>query len=238
MIKRLILISLAAILCLPAIAQSEFKRELNIGIGVGPTFSSMSIVPMNTNTTVKTKNALQYHGGISVRYITEKHFGLIGEINYTQMGWEGKFEDEDIEAGYKHTHTLNYLEIPLLTHIYFGSDKTRFFVNLGPKIGFLLGEKETLSDELEAWIGADTPPYTSDFYPSFAHYHKDAEKKLDYGITAGLGMELRTKIGYFTLEGRYYMGFGDIYKSQKGEDFSRSANREISAKLTYYIKVF
>lgn len=241
--KRSVLILVIAISCLQSKAQSEFKRELNIGIGAGPTFSSLSLVPMNTNSSVDTKNTMQFHGGLSVRYITEKHFGLIGEINYAQMGWEGKFEEPIIrpegsegEFSPEHKHTLNYLEIPLLTHIYFGSDKTRFFVNLGPKIAFLLGDKEVLNDDLKDWIGQD--PFVTDAYPSFAHYNKEPENKIDYGITAGLGIELRTKVGYFTLEGRYYMGFGDIYKNQKGEAFSRSANREMSARLTYYINIF
>ena len=38
------------------------------------------------------------------------------------------------------------------------------------------------------------------------------EKKLDYGIAAGAGMEYSIpKVGHFLLEGRYYYGLGNIY---------------------------
>lgn len=233
MIKRLILFLAITAVSFHLEAQSEFKRELNIGVGAGPTFSSMSLNVMNSSTTIKTKNLTQFHGGVSVRYITEKHFGLIGELNYAQMGWQDKFdEDSPSQEGLEYKRTLNYLEVPILTHIYFGSDKARFFMNLGPKISFLLSEKKPISEELQEYINSVPED------PLVQHYEKDVENKIDYGITAGMGFELRTKIGYFTLEGRYYFGLADIFKSQKGEDFSRSANRVMSARLTYYTKIF
>lgn len=220
-------------------AQNKFKPELNIGVGAGPTFSSSSLNIMNSRITIDTKTLTQFHGGVSVRYITENHFGLIGEINYAQMGWQDKFDDFTLEEGAEvpeYKRTLNYLEVPLLTHIYFGSDKARFFTNLGPKLGFLLSEKETKNDALQDYI--DYINENEKLKPLVRHYGKEAENKIDYGITAGMGFELRTKAGYFTLEGRYYFGLADIFKSHKGEDFSRSANRVMSVRLTYYTKIF
>lgn len=238
MIKRLLLFLVVTFFGFQLSAQSEFKPELNFGIGAGPTFSSSSLNVMNSRTTIDTKNLTQLHAGVSVRYITEKHFGLIGELNFAQMGWEDNFDDIIVEEGKEapeYKRTLNYLEMPLLTHIYFGSDKARFFINLGPKISFLLSEKETKNKALQDYIDKNA---STNIAPLLKHYGKDVENKIDYGITAGMGFELRTKFGYFTLEGRYYFGLADIFKSQKGEDFSRSANREISARLTYYTKIF
>jgi len=237
MIKRVILFLAIIASGLSLKAQSEFKKELNIGVGAGPTFSSSSLNIMNSRTTIDTKTLTQFHGGVSVRYITEKHFGLIGELNYSQMGWQDKFDDVYVAEGKeapKYKRTLNYLEIPLLSHIYFGSDKARFFMNLGPKISFLLSEKESDNNALKDYINN----ISEGLKPLVQHYYKDAENKIDYGITAGMGFELRTKAGYFTLEGRYYFGLADIFKSQKGEDFSRSANRVMSVRLTYYTKIF
>jgi hypothetical protein len=52
---------------------------------------------------------------------------------------------------------------------------------------------------------------------------------VDYGLAAGIGMELKTGIGVFDLEGRYYFGLGDIFTSRRSEQayFSRSASRVI-----------
>lgn len=216
---------------LQAQKKKEFKPEWNIGVGVGSTFSTMSIVPTDMTQKVESKNISQLQGGLSIRYITEKYLGFIAEINYSQYGWEQKFEEG---VDYKYTHKLSYITIPFMTHIYFGSDRFRGFVNLGPQIGFLVNEKKEINGSLQKWIDSDPDPLEN----VTQHYMLKAKNKLDYGLTGGAGVELRTGIGNFNLEGRYYFGLGDIYRSRKSDPFQRSANRAISARLTYYIKAF
>ena len=112
--KKLLLISLLLLsVSLQSYGQNKFTPEWNIGVGFGPTFSSMSIVPTSTKLNFKTQSMMQYQGGISVRYISDKNVGLIGELNYSQMGWETKFADETLVAN-KHQHMLNYISIPLV----------------------------------------------------------------------------------------------------------------------------
>ncbi|EJW94132.1 hypothetical protein EVA_17762, partial [gut metagenome] len=43
---------------------------------------------------------------------------------------------------------------------------------------------------------------------------------------------MRTKVGNFLLEGRYYYALSDFYNSTKKDFFSRSAHGAIVAKLT------
>ena len=60
------------------------------------------------------------------------------------------------------------------------------------------------------------------------------ENKFDYGIAAGLGVELSLKhVGHFLLEGRYYYGLGNIYGDTKRDYFGKSNNSSIIVKLTY-----
>lgn len=228
MVKKYILICLSLSFTLLTYGQKkEFKPEWNVGIGFGPTFSSVDFEPR-----VSTKNQMQYHGGIAIRYLSEKNLGLIAELNYSQQGWEQNFKN-DSEKEFKHSHQLNYLELPILTHIYFGN-KVRFIFNLGPKIGYLISDSEKINDPLAEYLASGNTPST--FVTQ--QYYRLADRKIDYGLMAGLGLEFRTGIGNFTLEGRYTFGLGDIYKSSKADYFSRSANRVISAKLTYYVKLF
>lgn len=202
-----------------------------MGVGFGPTFASVDIANW-VGTGVSTKTWNQYHGGIAVRYMSEKHLGIIAELNYSQLGWQQDFKDIE-RPEFSHSHQLNYLELPVLTHIYFGN-KVRFVVNLGPKIGYLIGEKEKMSKELEDYLGSGEMSETM-----ISHqYYRKAETKFDYGIMAGMGMEFRTGVGNFALEGRYYFGLGDMYKNSKSDYFARSAQRVISAKLTYYVSLF
>lgn len=217
-------------------AQSQFKPEWSIGVGGGPTFSNMSIVPTKDYSSLDTKNIAQFQVGISVKYITQNHLGIIGELNYSQQGWDSEFGEN---VNYTHKKKLNYLELPLLTHIYFGSNRTRFFVNLGPQLGYLLSESDIRNAELDSYLSQYDGNTATDKEEDLAieSYRKSADKKLDYGIVAGAGMELRTSIGSFALEGRYYMGFGDIYNNRKKDEFSRSANRVLSVRLTYFTDI-
>jgi hypothetical protein len=60
------------------------------------------------------------------------------------------------------------------------------------------------------------------------------EKKFDYGIMAGAGIEYsHPKVGHFILEGRYYYGLGDIYGNSKSDYFGRSNFGQIVIKMTY-----
>ena len=68
-------------------------------------------------------------------------------------------------------------------------------------------------------------------------YDNDIDNRFDYGIAAGLGMELSTKVGHFLLEGRYYYGLGDIYDNSKRGYFSRSAHGAIMVKLNYLFDI-
>jgi len=229
MVKRFLIFIFLIFTSIIGVAQNkEFTPEWNFGVGSGPTFSTLSIVENHTSNSIDNKNIQRFLFGVSARYITEKNLGLIAELNYSQQGWEEKFDTDESQT-YK--RKLNYLELPLLTHIYFG-DKIHFFVNLGPKFSYLLSESEEMKNvPLNGTTGDDGNVLSN-------QYGRKANKKLDYGIMAGLGMEMRTKIGSFSLEGRYSFGLGDIFSTSKTDPFSRSANRMMSAKLTYYMKLF
>lgn len=209
-------------------AQSDkkFKTEWNFGVNAGETFSSVDFLPR-----IKTKLLQGKTFGVSFRYMSENHFGLIGEVNYIQQGWKQDFVETD--SIYAYSRPVNYLEIPILTHIYFGG-KARFVFNFGPKVGFKVSEKEKMNTALTQLLASGDTTTLS----VTEQYGKTVEKNFDYGLVVGTGMELRTKIGNFVLEGRYYFGLGDLFNSTKSDYFSRSANRVISAKLTYFIKPF
>ncbi|MCL1867440.1 MAG: PorT family protein, partial [Paludibacter sp.] len=104
-------------------AQMLAKSELYLGAASGATISKVGFKPH-----VHQSFVLGINAGGAFRYITEKYFGMQLELNIAQMGWK-----EDTTFFCKQ---LTYIEIPFLTHIYFGQ-KTRVFANLGPQIGFL-----------------------------------------------------------------------------------------------------
>lgn len=209
---------------IPVHAQLQDPRHnLAIGINGGVNLSSVSFEP-----SIKEKTFLTPSFGVTIRYISERYLkmfcGIQTEINYSQRGWKENIDDG---TGDTYQRSMNYVEVPLMAHLAFGKDKgygARFVLNLGPQIGYLLGESEKKS---EAWHPNERPSGV------IWQYGKMAESKFDYGIVGGVGIEARTGIGNFLLEARYYFGLSDFYHSTKKDPFSRSAHSYIAGRLTY-----
>ncbi len=163
-----------------------------------------------------------YNGGLLLRYISEKNFGVQVELNYSMRGWK---EAMDNTPQYEYSRRMNYIELPFLTHMYFGN-KTKGFINLGPKLGYFLSETETYNFD----------PTTASLSIT-EQYGKKTEQKLDYGISVGTGVEFATGIGQFALEGRYYFGLGDFFKTSSTTYFSSASMQTISINLLYTIQL-
>lgn len=215
---------LACICILPTHAQvGEQRHNLAVGINGGINLNSVSFSP-----TVKQKNLMGINGGITARYISEKYFRMICgaqvEVNFSQQGWQEYYQDYPTIS---YTHTMNYVNIPFLAHLAFGKDRgLQFFIHAGPQIGFLLGDSEKIGGDWEKVLSTGANIVVE-------QHGKPIDKKFDYGITGGAGIELRTKAGNFLVEGRYYYALSDFYNSTKRDYFPRSAHGIITAKITY-----
>ena len=198
----------------------EQRHNFAIGINGGVNLNSVTFSP-----SVRQKNLMGMTGGITARYISERYFKMICgaqiEINFSQHGWDEFYEDY---PELKYTRKMNYVEIPFLAHLAFGKEQrgVQFFIHAGPQIGFFLSDSYTMSDNWDNYSGI-----------TVEQHDKSVENKFDYGIAGGAGLEIRTGIGNFLLEGRYYYALSDFYHSTKKDYFSRSAHGVISAKITY-----
>lgn len=209
--------------CTTAMAQLQDQRSnFSLGFNGGVNMSSVSFTP-----TIEQASLMGPQFGITARYISEKYFkmicGIQAEVNYSQRGWKEVMEEGFTDGAYQ--RKMNYIEVPLMAHLAFGKDKgygARFVVNIGPQIGFLINEKEEITGHPENQTSRSTE-----------QYGKMAENKFDYGLIGSGGLEIRTGIGNFILEARYYFGLSDFYHSTKKDPFSRSAHSYIAGKLTY-----
>ena len=216
--SKIILLLFGLCLVLPGVkAQTakKFKPEMALGVSFGTTFSTVTFQPK-----VQTKMKMGYTAGLTYRWISEKNLGLQAELNFVQQGWSENYEEH---PEYYYKRTINYIEIPFLTHIYFGSKKVRGFVNLGPKIGYAIGEStdENLNGAKPGRVDKQ--------------HGLSVEHKFDWGLCGGPGIEFVTGIGTFALEGRFFYALGDVFKSSKEDYFGKSSNQVISAKLTYLL---
>jgi len=219
--KQIGIVALIIFLCCENQIYSQtrsFSQEWSYGVNGGITLSRMNV---NSYLSVPQELLQQYSGGIVVRYISEKHFGIQGELNYSQRGWK---ERTDTIFVNRYARTLTYLELPVLTHIYFDLGKhVRLTVNLGPQVSYYISEKE-----IEREI--------NDFARDNSYYDLPVQRPFDYGIKGAMGLEFRTKTGSIILDGRYYFGLSDIFNSTKADLFQASHHQVIGVNITYLFR--
>ena len=224
-----IILCLLSFAATPASAQVGDPRNLiSIGFNGGMGTNSVTFVP-----SIKQDLSLGPVAGVTFRHISEKYFFLINglqlECNWVTRGWTEYIEDGS-ENDY--TRKLNYIEVPFFAHLGFGREYRGFqgFFNLGPQISYLLYEVQQKGGN-GPWNTANRPNHVT------YQYDRPIENKLDYGVSAGLGVEMRTGIGVFGIEGRYYFGLGNIYGITKSDYFARCANSSISVRAIYLINL-
>ncbi|KAA6343292.1 hypothetical protein EZS27_009012 [termite gut metagenome] len=222
--KILLLVIPVFFACLSSSAQvGDMRNNVALGFNGGINMNNISVLPR-----IKQSQMTGMNGGFSIRYISEKYMALIcgirAEVNYTERGWAESIEDE---SGETYSRSMNYVEMPILTHWAIGKDNgMQVFLNLGPQVAYLLSEKENMS---ESWHPNQRPIREQ--------YGKQADNKFDYGIAAGAGLEIKTKAGNFLIEGRYYYGLSDFYNVSKRDYFGRAAHTTILGKITYLFDI-
>lgn len=214
-----------------ALAQvGELRSNLAIGVNGGYNLSRVDFSP-----TIKQNLHPGLTGGFTLRYTTEKYFALICaaqlEVNFAQRGWDELIDDG---TGNTYHRTTNYIEIPFFAHLGWGKEERglQFFANVGPQFGLFLDDEEYYG------FSADHP-WAPEMRPNSMNmqYGKEVENILEYGIAGGLGMELKTAIGNFLIEGRYFFGLSDMFGNAKADPFGRSANTTITGKISYLIDI-
>jgi len=215
----------------------DHRNDLSIGIGGGMVMGRIGFTPKVTQS-----QHIGYMAGLQIRYVCEKYFNsicsLCAEINYAQTGWKEDIKTEDeqpvinpaTEQAEEYSRTLSYIQVPLLAHLAWGKEQKglQFFIELGPQFGYLTGETTKTNFDFD-YINLNDRANQVCAQDTMA-----VEHKLDYGITAGAGVELTLpKVGHFVLTGRYYYGLGNIYGDTKRDYFAKSNHGQIIIKLSY-----
>lgn len=212
--------------------------EQRSGISVGA-HGGVALNRISFNPTIKQKMHIGPSFGVAARFTSEIYFKLICalqvELNFSNLGWRENIIDANSNPlPDKYERNQNYIQVPMLARLALGNENglTGYLV-AGPQIGFMISENSRRSS---TWTlnSEGNPDRPNGMY---AQYDMAADRKFDYGITAGLGMELATKVGRFSLEGRYYYGLGDIYKNGKKDVFGRSNHGTITALMFYFFDI-
>lgn len=242
--RRLVIILIACAFALTTEAQQlrrYFVHELAVGVSGGATFSRVGFLHNNTYRSNELGNQTfcpNYRMGVAVRYISQKHFGIQMEFNFLRAGWSEKYYEQSGETmvngfdlqNVELSRSLNYFEIPVLAHIYFGKRKVHFFVNLGPEVSILtkygdLKWNISEGDARRTAIPDDDPRLGSQ------------DNNWDYGLTGGMGLDIQVGKFHAIIEGRYVYGFHNIYNSGKADVFQRSNNQMLNVTASFLVPV-
>lgn len=224
---------------LPAYAQVGSPRnDWVVGVNAGVQMNKVLFQP-NIRQTYLTAPTI----GLTARYTSEKYFSMICaiqvELNYARLGWkEDIYSSQSVKLADTYERRIDYLQLPILANLGFGREQrgVKGFLLAGPQLGYALQEKELRSSTWTTRVlsGTTVPDRANNV---FAQYDKPIEHRFDYGICAGLGMEVATKVGRFVLDARYYYGLADLFGNSKRDPFSRSPHNTISAKVSYLLDV-
>lgn len=229
--KHLSAFIIAALLILAAGVEAQAQRTYEphfwIGARAGMTLGRMEFSPP-----VEQKMLPGKSFGFTMRYTEEKLFGLVGELVVTQRGWREDF-GENYRDKFHYDRSLTYIELPVMTHIYFGSRRVKCFVNAGPSVSYLLSDKVKADFDYNDIASVEGFPRRR----RNDQLSMPVKNKMDYGIQAGAGVEMFFGRHSVYLEGRYYYGLGSIYPSHKSDTFTSSRGTAIMVSLGYNFRI-
>ncbi len=225
--KFLCVLCLLPLTCTPLFAETHYKPHVSVGGRAGISMSKMSFSPG-----VKQGWLMGTAGVVSFRYSEEKIFGVIAEFGWEQRGWKENFEEAS--SLFSYTRSLTYLRLPIMTHIYFGGPRFKGFVNLGPEVSYMIGDK--ISSNFNYAAPGDIEGFPENRMVS--QMSMDISNKFDYGIAAGLGCEFYVQPRHsISFETRLYYGLGNIFPSKKADIFSASRSMSIEATIGYNFRL-
>lgn len=218
--KIIVVCILCSVLCTLVQAQPRLRApEYYLGFHGGVSASSVIFNPKVEGMSPITKGCvLGGNGGLVFRYAGHKYCALQTELNYVHRGWAEKNDSLG-----RYSRSLHYIEIPLLMHINAGSEKGKWFFNLGPQIGYCIKD--------EGNHGALVNGETSEQYNTLKH-------KFDWGLLAGTGFYIQSKhAGLYQFEIRFDYSFGGIFSTKATDHFDMTSPIDLSINLGWLMPV-
>lgn len=174
--------------------------EYYLGVHGGVSASTVLFNPTVAGMSPITKACvLGGNGGLVFRYAGHKYCHFQMELNYEHRGW--------MQSGT--THSLHYVELPILMNLNFGSDLCRWIFNLGPQIGYCVWDENNSIDH----------PF-------------------DWGLAAGTGFYFQTpKAGIYELEIRFDFSFGGVFGTKVTDTYKMASPMDLSINLGWYFPI-
>jgi hypothetical protein len=162
------------------------KSKITLGLELTPTMNSI-----RGNSFVNSFNPLfSFSTGLNIEYIINDKYSIKSGLTYDKKGAKTEIDYRDANGGpltpIDVRENFNYLVLPILGS-FSSHGNTKFYFDAGPYIGFLLSQKEIWESN------GSFPGKTSDYTAS--------TKKIDLGLSLGLGVKIPLKDHWLILVG-------------------------------------
>ncbi|MFV0482869.1 MAG: porin family protein [Bacteroidales bacterium] len=154
-------------------------------------------------------------GGVNALFKNKFWSGVQLELNYKQKGWKQRYDNGD-----EFTVSLNYIEVPLLTHFEVGEKwRIRPMLNAGPFVAFMLDKK--ITDDI------------TDASQRLPYQDAEIDNTFEFGLIAAIGAIANFDNLAASLEFRFNQTWTHIYDQSV---MSFSQNQIYGLCLTVYFK--
>lgn len=212
----IILVAILAVsIATPALAQT------GIGLRLGANLPNVSFTDEDGNSIDEfdSKSNTGFVFGAVLELGVSENFAIQPELLFSQHGFA--FDDTFFGEKISVKTRFNYLQLPVLAKAKFGSDAFGFNIVAGPHLGFGIGDITT-----EAEVLGEKEKESSSW--------DDAEfKRLDFGVTGGVGISFAAGPGRLGLDARYQLGLGNLISEPEGSE--KASNRNMQLSLSYII---
>jgi opacity protein-like surface antigen len=146
--------------------------------------------------------------GAGFNFALGETFSIQPELLYIQKGSKLVFGSASL------SNRMNFLEIPVLGKVSFGSETVKAYVNAGPSLGYALGGRMTAKDDGETEsvkIRFGDQESTDEVY----YMSTEEFNRIDLGLQFGAGVGFQVGPGTLLLDARYGLGMSNFVKAQK-----------------------
>lgn len=196
---------------------TSMAQTVSFGPRLGANFGTQKVTGSNEDFAEDWNNQVEYNAGLQVGGVVNlkfnETFSVQPELLFTQKGYKFEEDSETVTGKY------DYLELPLLAKISFGSPEFQGFITAGPTFGYWASGKDTFE------IGGDEFSEDVDFDDNDL-----IENRSELGGSIGAGFAAYFGAGSLNFDVRYGAGFSSTYES---DDDDKLKNRGISVSVAY-----
>lgn len=170
------------------------QSKTYVGVRGGSQISFVTIRHNFFNVVVNPRYTSGTNLGIIVKHYRNQNVGIQTGVEYIQKGWKQFFFD----FYPVYTARVNYIEVPFLLTAHIGTGKTKFFINMGPFMEFL--------------VGSDLDPDPGNVEPfEFYTYDPNRDNSFGYGLRGGGGISYDFPFGQIHLESFFSFSLTNVF---------------------------